>query len=180
MVAGHVSRSHLEIILITTLQATLLGNVLYPATVNALGDLSTHNLQLALSSVGSSFTQHALKGILLPVAAAVAAKKLLPSPTQAVAKFMPALACCCILATAPNKTALMSGVIQSAGLGIAVLVFAWHGAATLLGYGMAKVAGAPERLARTAAIQVGCSRHCCVARALVRMLGAASCDQHWC
>jgi hypothetical protein len=89
------------------------------------------------------------------VALALAAKLLLPSITSAAAKYAPAAAACCVLATASNKTALAAGVVQAAGLGVAAWVFAWHAAALALGYAGARALGGDERLARTAAIQVG-------------------------
>jgi predicted Na+-dependent transporter len=132
--------------------------------------------------VGSTFTQHALQGIALPVALALAAKLLLPGATSAVAKYAPAAAACCILATASNKTALAAGVVKAAGPGIAAWVFAWHAAALALGYAGARALGADERLARTAAIQVGgrgpvpaCARLCVPACAgLCRGRGSAA------
>jgi BASS family bile acid:Na+ symporter len=105
--------------------------------------------------VGPTFAQHALQGIALPVALAVAVKLLLPGAAAAAARYAPAAAACCILATASNKTALSAGLVKSAGLGIAAWVFAWHAAALALGYVGARALGAEERLARTAAIQVG-------------------------
>ncbi len=96
----------------------------------------------------------ALQVVLLPIAAGAWLNRTFPSAVRRSAPFAPLVAVGCTVAVCASVLARNAAAVTAAGPRLLGAICALHAGGFGLGYAVSRVAGVPERQARTNSIEV--------------------------